>query len=199
MNLIDILFIPINKIKKTIGKTDDTGGSSTAGTVMGKLNNIISNSPSSSIGNTADTGGSATSGTVFGKLNAVLNHPNKYSMKTLNWTPVANVVYEIDIQGKGVFYGIYSTAAQNVNGSSSYMVIDGTTYNIPAGDSSSSALNFQPKSTGYGLYWSNYGATSGMAGAKPDEYGYLEFSQSLSIRIKTTTALPFVLHYSILE
>lgn len=41
MTLIDILLLPINKIKKLIGTTTDTGGSSTSGTVMGKGNAII--------------------------------------------------------------------------------------------------------------------------------------------------------------
>lgn len=58
MTLIDILLLPINKIKKLIGTTTDTGGSSTAGTVMGKLNSIISN-------NAADTGAIFTEGEFY--------------------------------------------------------------------------------------------------------------------------------------
>ena len=63
-----------------IGVTTDTGGTSTTGTVMGKLNKVIADGAqqstlsvvSSRVGATTDTGGSATAGTVMGKLNAIM-------------------------------------------------------------------------------------------------------------------------------
>lgn len=39
--MIDVLLMFINKIKKLIGTTNDTGGSSTAGTMMAKSNAIL--------------------------------------------------------------------------------------------------------------------------------------------------------------
>lgn len=79
--LNDVLLMPINKIKKLIGTTTDTGGSSTSGTMMGKLNNIISNNSSTVIGNTTDTGATATTGTVMGKSNAILELTNKIEQR----------------------------------------------------------------------------------------------------------------------
>lgn len=77
--MIDVLLMFINKIKKLIGTTNDTGGTSTSGTVMGKLNNIINNNSSTAIGNTTDTGGTATAGTVMGKLNGLFGEVKQYS------------------------------------------------------------------------------------------------------------------------
>ena len=84
----------------TIGTTGDTGGSAKAGTIMGKLNKLISDlsthisawtstragyidtintnasaikTKTDTIGTTGDTGGSATAGTVFGKLNKLIS------------------------------------------------------------------------------------------------------------------------------
>lgn len=80
-----------------VGAANDTGGSTTAGTVMGKLNKLISdltthmgrwtaaragyidtintNAKNSAdrTGATGDTGGSATAGTVMGKLNKLIS------------------------------------------------------------------------------------------------------------------------------
>ena len=58
-----------------IGATGDTGGSTSAGTIFGKLNAILSSSSgggSANVGATGDTGGSTTAGTVMAKLNALL-------------------------------------------------------------------------------------------------------------------------------
>lgn len=79
-------------LKKLIGKKNDTGGTTTDGTVNGKLNAVISNTSASTsanasgtlsqkisyiistlIGSVNATGGSATAGTVMSKLNALLS------------------------------------------------------------------------------------------------------------------------------
>ena len=79
-------------LKKLIGKKNDTGGTTTDGTVNGKLNAVISNTSASTsanasgtisqkisyiistlIGSVNATGGSATAGTVMAKLNALLS------------------------------------------------------------------------------------------------------------------------------
>jgi len=126
MNLIDILFIPINKIKKTIGSANDTGGSSSAGTVMGKLNNIINNSTSSIIGNTTDTGGTETAGTVYAKLNALITKDKHKSFKYLETSFGVNQtdVTVLSITGAGEFYGIYGILS-NVK-----VIIDGVEFDV---------------------------------------------------------------------
>lgn len=67
----------IKEAIERIGTTKDTGGSTTAGTLMGKLNAALSKintiyTATGKIGSTGDTGGSQTAGTVFGKENAIL-------------------------------------------------------------------------------------------------------------------------------
>ena len=80
-----------------IGATGDTGGTTSAGTVMGKLNALLTNmatvdtvadniytkvdtevaaikTKTDTIGATGDTGGSATAGTVMGKLNGIFTN-----------------------------------------------------------------------------------------------------------------------------
>lgn len=59
----------INNTK--LGNATDTGGSTTSGTVMGKLNNIIS-TITGRLGATNDTGGSATAGTLMAKVNNLI-------------------------------------------------------------------------------------------------------------------------------
>jgi len=71
--MLDILIMFVNKIKKLIGTTADTGGTSTAGTMMAKLNNLISNNASTNIGSTTDGGASTITGTVMGKLNNLIS------------------------------------------------------------------------------------------------------------------------------
>lgn len=87
-------------VSNKIGAAGDTGGSTTAGTVMGKLNKLISDlaahmgrwtaaragyidtintnaanikAKTDTIGATGDTGGSTTAGTVMGKLNKAIS------------------------------------------------------------------------------------------------------------------------------
>ena len=70
-------------IIERIGVTTDTGGTNTAGTVMAKLNNLLTNwtsaravkidSINDNIGKTTDTGGTNNIGTVMAKLNKLLN------------------------------------------------------------------------------------------------------------------------------
>lgn len=71
-------FETLREAVERIGTTKDTGGSTTAGTLMGKLNAALSKANTISaatgrIGNSGDTGGTPTAGTVMGKLNAMLN------------------------------------------------------------------------------------------------------------------------------
>lgn len=60
------------------GTTSDTGGTSTAGTVMAKLNKLLTDWTNvraiklDNIGATADTGGTASAGTIMAKLNKLL-------------------------------------------------------------------------------------------------------------------------------
>lgn len=71
----------LDEVKGKIGNTTDTGGSSTSGSVFGKLNYLVSQVSSYlssvytnclKIGTTTDTGGSALAGTVMSKLNDVI-------------------------------------------------------------------------------------------------------------------------------
>ncbi len=69
-------------IIERIGVTTDTGGTNNAGTVMAKLNNLLTNwtnaravkidSINDNIGKTTDTGGTNNAGTVMAKLNKLL-------------------------------------------------------------------------------------------------------------------------------
>lgn len=69
-------------IIERIGVTTDTGGTNNAGTVMAKLNNLLTNwtsaravkidSINDNIGKTTDTGGTNTAGTVMAKVNKLL-------------------------------------------------------------------------------------------------------------------------------
>lgn len=72
----------VNALDDKIGETTDTGGSSAAGTVMGKLNKIIIDGAQQStlsvvstrMGATTDTGASVTAGTVMAKLNYIIDN-----------------------------------------------------------------------------------------------------------------------------
>lgn len=71
----------LDEVKGKIGSTTDTGGSSTAGSIFGKLNYLVSQVSSYlssvynnclKIGSTTDTGGAASAGTIMAKLNEVI-------------------------------------------------------------------------------------------------------------------------------
>jgi len=105
-----------------VGATGNTGGSTTAGTVMAKLNAILSTTISSSdwtnikagyldiaissrasqtsfdtaVGATGNTGGSTTAGTVMAKLNAVLST----ALSTATWTSTKAGYIDIAISGR---------------------------------------------------------------------------------------------------
>ncbi len=186
MNLIDILFIPINKIKKTIGKTDDTGGSSSAGTVMGKLNNIISNNSSSSIGSTTDTGGTSTSGTVFGKLNKLISNDKRLSFKHFSLMSTPNQTNQtiLSISGAGEFYSMQGILSQVK------IIIDGVEYTRTGG---TSQYIFYPSTTN-GLSSSDIGVTD------TRRVGKMAFSESLIITVDTNaTAGLLVAGYALYE
>lgn len=72
----------LDEVDEKLGSTKDTGGSSTSGSVFGKINYLVSqvssylatiyswsNTLMGKIGNTNDSEGTATTGTVMGKLN----------------------------------------------------------------------------------------------------------------------------------
>ena len=70
-------------IIERIGVTTDTGGTNNAGTVMAKLNNLLTNwtnaraikidSINDNIGKTTDTGGTNNAGTVMAKVKQAIN------------------------------------------------------------------------------------------------------------------------------
>lgn len=66
----------LNWFLNLFGKTNDTGGSSTAGTVMAKGNAILTEVIK--IGNANDAGGNETSESVFAKLNYLVNQVKTY-------------------------------------------------------------------------------------------------------------------------
>ncbi len=61
----------LNNIYPKFGATTDTGGTTSAGTIMAKENAILTEV--NKIGATSDTGGTATTGTVSAKVNALFN------------------------------------------------------------------------------------------------------------------------------
>ena len=76
----------LDEVKGKIGSTTDTGGSSTAGSVFGKLNYLVSQVSSYlssvynnclKIGTATDAGGSTTAGTIMAKLNDVITKNGK--------------------------------------------------------------------------------------------------------------------------
>lgn len=64
----------IELIKTLIGDTEDTGGTTSVGSIMAKLNKALQNEANMNalIGAANNTGGSTTAGTVMAKLNALL-------------------------------------------------------------------------------------------------------------------------------
>jgi len=96
-------------IKSIVGKTNDTGGTTTTGTVVAKENAILTEV--NKIGNIADTGGSATSGTVMGKLNKIIGGKKYKSFKRVTVTLPADATNFIllSVSGAGEFYGVWTT------------------------------------------------------------------------------------------
>lgn len=101
----------VRGISTDIGATNATGGSTTAGTVMAKLNAIIGNTAKNNtasgtgtlsqkaswigntlIGATNNTGGSTTAGTVMAKLNAILTKANASTPKKTVTPSSTNIV-----------------------------------------------------------------------------------------------------------
>lgn len=78
---IDDIDLTLDNIKALIGQTGNTGGSASAGTIMAKLNKLLTDWTSTragyidklaNFGTTGETGGSTTSGTMMAKLNKLL-------------------------------------------------------------------------------------------------------------------------------
>lgn len=78
----------VGAVQSSLGQPGDTGGSTTAGSVTAKLNQLLAEAARegtldelssamsgvvANLGQTGDTGGSATAGSVMGKINALLN------------------------------------------------------------------------------------------------------------------------------
>lgn len=121
----------LDEVDEKIGSTKDTGGSSTAGSVFGKINYLVSqvssylatiyswiNTLMGKIGNTNDSEGTATTGTVMGKLNYLVTHGNN------NLTDVYKYVLRIgntnDRQG--------NTTSGSVMGKLNYLISQVSTY-----------------------------------------------------------------------
>ncbi|MCQ4935129.1 hypothetical protein [Anaerotignum propionicum] len=121
----------LDEVKGKIGSTTDTGGSSTAGSVFGKINYLVSqvssylatiyswvNTLVGKIGNTNDSEGTATTGTVMGKLNFLVTHGSN------NLTDVYNYVLGIgntnDKQG--------NATSGSVMGKLNYLISQVSTY-----------------------------------------------------------------------
>lgn len=80
----------LDEVDEKLGSTKDTGGSSTSGSVFGKINYLVSqvssylatvyswsNTILGRVGTTTDTGGTTTSGSLMAKENAILAEVNK--------------------------------------------------------------------------------------------------------------------------
>ncbi|AMJ40465.1 hypothetical protein [Anaerotignum propionicum] len=121
----------LDEVKGKIGSTADTGGSSTAGSVFGKINYLVSqvssylasiyswvNTLTGKIGNSNDSEGTATTGTVMGKLNYLVTHGSN------NLTDVYKYVLGIgntnDSQG--------NTTSGSVMGKLNYLISQVSTY-----------------------------------------------------------------------
>ena len=78
----------VGAVQSSLGQPGDTGGSTTAGSVTAKLNQLLAEAARegtldelssamsgvvANLGQTGDTGGSATAGSVMGKLNKLLS------------------------------------------------------------------------------------------------------------------------------
>lgn len=135
-----------DEILKRIGVTNDVGGSTASGSVMGKLNALISAGGSGgggssdinvesivqNIGDTADTGATDESGTVFGKLNKIIDATEGTSEgETSIKNNIGSTDDTIGTETSGTLFGKMNTALKNL---ASLLSSAGTT-----GDSGGSA------------------------------------------------------------
>ncbi|KAF5055637.1 hypothetical protein DSECCO2_375660 [anaerobic digester metagenome] len=95
----------LDRVDEKLGSTKDTGGSSTAGSVFGKINYLVSqvssylatiyswvNTLVGKIGNTNDSEGTATTGSVTGKLNFLVTRMGSvYSWMNSMYSWVSNI------------------------------------------------------------------------------------------------------------
>ena len=70
-------------IDDKIGTTTDTGATSSNGTVMGKLNELIETNVKELIGETADTNGTSSAGSLMGKTNTIINNTVNLTTKMI--------------------------------------------------------------------------------------------------------------------
>lgn len=130
----------LDGVDEKIGSTVDTGGSSTAGSVFGKLNYLVSQVASYlvsiynnclKIGSTADTGGTIAEGTIMGKINSLIASSGKKSFKrSRQWVQSPKTQYKVlSILGSGEFYSAYCAV------SSISIIVDGVTYTVNNGNS----------------------------------------------------------------
>lgn len=116
------------KIDNLIGATGNTGGTASAGTVMAKLNAIITNTTTNNtasntgalsqklsyisnslIGATGNTGGTASAGTAMAKLNATISNTAATTTENSSGTLSAKLTYLINRRDR-----IYSPSSTNL-------------------------------------------------------------------------------------
>lgn len=121
-----------NEILKRIGVASDTGGSSASGTVMSKLNALISSgggggggggsaeinveSLVQNMGDTTDKGATNDSGSVFGKLNKIIDNTEGTSEgETSIKNNIGSTDDTVGTETSGTLFGKMNTALKNLS------------------------------------------------------------------------------------
>lgn len=181
----------VTEIKNEIGSTTDTGGSSTAGTVMAKGNAILTEV--NKIGNMNDTGATATTGTVFGKLNSLILKEQKYLSRKRVISGVtsgqSNTV--IDVSGSGLFFLMHKTMGNDINASIEF---DGTVVN---GTFQSNHCGVAVSGSNYRIY--NTSIPTSTVGDYYSSFSVIQFKSNLKITCTPVTNDNITVFYALYE
>ncbi|WP_312047778.1 hypothetical protein, partial [Anaerotignum sp.] len=171
-----------------IGTTTDTGGSTSAGTVMAKENAILAEV--NKIGSTTDAGATETVGTVFAKLNKIISAQKFRAYKLLSTIIGANLTSYVvlSVTGTGEFYGVYTRATKV------QVFIDGIVFNMSS--DGSAYLGYKPSIA----YSGNLIKVANASSTEMIIDAAVPFKNSLLVKIDTGTVSTYVdVSYSLYE
>lgn len=186
-------------VSTRIGSTVDTGGTATAGSVMGKLNALISSLLSHVSNWTAARAANldasvssreseANAAARYNSLIASVSGVGKRltAKKVVTTIPASSTVTVINVNGSGVFYGGY--VGTNQANAHITITIDGTSHVVNNNNSGTFGRG--------AIHAQMFGITSGSTGVIP-----AEFKNSLVVTVVTSSvaAIPFYCDYSLYE
>lgn len=182
----------VEDLQEKVGNTDDGGGSSTAGSVFAKLNQLITDAATmvgrwtqsradkvDSIGETTDSGATENSGTLMGKVNVLIDNANRSTPKLYKRLSIKP---SIKTSG-GKYNHVYRAEGEKVvhlltlqsvfsNAVSVNLDIDGTEYFTNFGDA-------EPKSSGqlsYNMYPGNDQLFAFYEGSNQPQKSFVSFT-----------------------